>query len=229
MGVLPGSGAPTVCASPAKTEPESTHTSATANANRFILVSPLSVEFMQAILQWGQHRVFPKLLAGRGVTGLISALQASFPAHTQKGFNPMKIALPKLRASHSVTNEEATRLCRTALEQKDREDYAGAQRTTRRLWSGVGERPKTEGLHPATVAEVLLTVGILTGWIGSKNQIKDAQETAKNLITESVTYFESVKDVMMIATARTEIAFCYWRQGELRNLQPQALPGVARF
>jgi tetratricopeptide (TPR) repeat protein len=86
-----------------------------------------------------------------------------------------------------------------------------------RLWSGVGERPKTEGLHPATVAEVLLTVGILTGWIGSKNQIKDAQETAKNFITESATYFESVKDLLMIATARTEIAFCYWRQGELNE------------
>jgi hypothetical protein len=31
-----GAGAPTECASPAKTEPESTHVSAIANANRFI-------------------------------------------------------------------------------------------------------------------------------------------------------------------------------------------------
>jgi len=87
----------------------------------------------------------------------------------------------------------------------------------RPLWESLGELPKTEDLHPSITAKVLMTVGILTGWIGSKNQVKDAQETAKNLITESVTYFESVNDVMMIAAARSEIAFCYWRQGELNE------------
>lgn len=44
-----GSGAPVVCESPAKTEPESTHASATASAKRFIICSPLSLS-MQAIL-----------------------------------------------------------------------------------------------------------------------------------------------------------------------------------
>jgi tetratricopeptide (TPR) repeat protein len=72
-------------------------------------------------------------------------------------------------------------------------------------------------VNPSVAAEILLCVGILTSWIGSKNQIKDAQETAKNLITESVTYFESVTDVMKIAAARTEIAYCYWREGELNE------------
>lgn len=129
----------------------------------------------------------------------------------------MKIALPKTRTSHLITNEEATRLCSTALEQKDREDYAGAQATMHRLWLGVGERPKTEGLPPAVAAEVLLCAGILTSWIGSRNQIEDAQETAKNLITESITYFESIGDAMRIAAARTEIAYCYWRIGELNE------------
>jgi tetratricopeptide (TPR) repeat protein len=129
----------------------------------------------------------------------------------------MKIALPKVRNSHLITNEEATRLCQIALEQKDREDYAGAQATMHRLWSGYGERPKTEKLHPAVAAEVLLCVGVLTSWIGSRNQIKDAQETAKNLITESIAYFESMGDVTRVAAARTEIAYCYWRIGELNE------------
>ena len=97
----------------------------------------------------------------------------------------MKIALPKTHTSHLVTNAEATGLCHDALEQKDREDYAGAQKTMQRLWSGVGDRPQTEGLHPSIAAEVLLTVGLLTGWIGSKKQIAGAQETAKDLLTES--------------------------------------------
>jgi hypothetical protein len=56
-------------------------------------------------------------------------------------------------------------------------------------------------------------VGILTGWIGSKNQIKEAQETAKNLITESINYFESVGDQKQLAAARVELAYCYWRDG----------------
>jgi tetratricopeptide (TPR) repeat protein len=129
----------------------------------------------------------------------------------------VKIALPKLHTSHLTANEEALRSCQAALEQKDREDYEGAQKIMRHLWRAVGERPQTEALHPAIAAEVLLCVGILTSWIGSKNQIKDAQETAKNLITEAVTYFDSAGDVMKIAVARTEIAYCYWREGELNE------------
>jgi tetratricopeptide (TPR) repeat protein len=85
------------------------------------------------------------------------------------------------------------------------------------LWRGVGERPEIEGLHPMVAAEVLLCVGILTGWIGSQAEIKEAQEAAKNLITESISYFESVNDVKMIATARVELAYCYWRKGELNE------------
>jgi hypothetical protein len=77
----------------------------------------------------------------------------------------------------------------------------------RRYWRAVGERPITEGLHPSVTAEVLLTVGILTGWIGSKNQIKTAQETAKDLISESINYFGSVGDRQKVAAARVELAF----------------------
>jgi tetratricopeptide (TPR) repeat protein len=129
----------------------------------------------------------------------------------------VKITSPKLQTSHLTANDEALLRCRTALEQKDKEDYEGAQETMRRLWRGVRERPETKGLHVSVEAEVLLCVGILTGWIGSRNQIKEAQETAKNLITESITYFESVSDVTKIAAARTEIAYCYWRDGELNE------------
>jgi len=148
----------------------------------------------------------------------------------------VKIALPKPHTTHPITNEEASHRCQLALEQKDREDYKGAQKTMRYLWQGVGERPTTEGLHPAVAAEVLLCVGILTSWIGSRNQIKEAQETAKNFITESITYFESIGDVIKIATARTEIAYCYWRIGELNEartmlheaLKKLTLEGTAR-
>jgi tetratricopeptide (TPR) repeat protein len=146
-----------------------------------------------------------------------------------KGFSSVKIALPKTHTSHSVTNAEATGLCHDALEQKDREDYAGAQKTMQRLWSGVGDRPHTEGLHPSIAAEVLLTVGLLTSWIGSKKQIAGAQETAKNLLTESITLFESLRDQRQVAAARAELAFCYWRDGEVneaRTMLTEALENL---
>lgn len=122
-----------------------------------------------------------------------------------------------LQTSHLTANDEALLSCQTALEQKDQNDYAAAQEAMRRFWRGVGERPELEGLHASVAAEVLFCVGILTGWIGSKNRIKEAQETAKNLITEASTYFESVGDLTKIAPARTEIAYCYWRDGELNE------------
>jgi tetratricopeptide (TPR) repeat protein len=103
------------------------------------------------------------------------------------------------------------------LEQKDREDYAGAQKTMRPLWSAVGERPQTEGLHPSVAAEVLLTAGILTGWIGSKDQVEKAQESAKDLISESINYFGSAGDQPKVAAARVELAFCYYREGEMNE------------
>lgn len=43
--------------------------------------------------------------------------------------------------------------------------------------------------------------------------IESAQETSKNFITESIMYYESVRDVKRIAVARVELACCYWRQG----------------
>ena len=127
------------------------------------------------------------------------------------------MASPKLETARLNANDEALLRCKTALEQKDRGDYAGAQQTMRPLWKGVGERPKTNGLDPYVAAEVLLCAGILTSWIGSKNQIQDAQELAKNLITQSITHFESNKDKTKVAVAQSEIAYCYYREGALNE------------
>jgi tetratricopeptide (TPR) repeat protein len=123
----------------------------------------------------------------------------------------------KLDIAHLNAEDEALLRCKTALEQKDRGDYAGAQETMRPLWKRVGELPDTTGLDPSAAAEVLLCVGILTSWIGSKNQIRDAQELAKNLITQSMTYFESNRDVTKVAVAQSEIAYCYYREGTLNE------------
>jgi tetratricopeptide (TPR) repeat protein len=116
---------------------------------------------------------------------------------------------------HLSANDAALLRCKTALEQKDRGDYEGAQKTMRPFWSRVGERPKTTGLDSSVAAEVWLCVGILTSWIGSRDQLRDAQELAKDLITQAMTYFASSGDAAKVAVAQSEIAYCYYREGTL--------------
>ena len=127
----------------------------------------------------------------------------------------MRTTSPKLDISHLTPNEQAELRCRTALELKDRNEYDAAREAMFPIWNGViGSRPNTKGLRDAVTAEVLLTTGILTGWLGSRSEIKDADDYARDLITESITLFETLHDSRKIAEARTELAWCYWRTGD---------------
>lgn len=138
----------------------------------------------------------------------------------------MRTTSPKLDTAHLTPNVEATLRCQTALELRDRGDYDGAREVMAPLWSGIGSRPETEGLHSSIVPEVLLCAGILTGWLGSRNEIKDADDYARDLITESITLYEAIGDLKKVAEARTELAYCYWRAGandEARILFSSAL------
>ena len=58
---------------------------------------------------------------------------------------------------------------------------------------------------------------MLTGIIGSSRQIADAQEVAKNLISESLSIFEAQRYKNKAAEAQIELALCYWRTGEYNN------------
>lgn len=122
---------------------------------------------------------------------------------------------PKLDLSHLPPNARALFRCQKALELKDRGEYDAAHDVMRPLWKRVGERPNTTGLEPLVIAEVLFCVGVLTGWIGSRNEINEADGWAKDLLTESITAYESLGDLRKVAEVRTELAVCYWRTGEL--------------
>lgn len=127
----------------------------------------------------------------------------------------MRIAPSMSELSNSTPNDRALSICQQALELKDRGDYAGAQDVMRPLWKRVGTRPNTEGLHPSVAAEVLFCTGVLTGWIGSKDEIREANEWARDLLTQSITYFDSLHDVIRVAAIRAELGYCYWRAGAL--------------
>jgi tetratricopeptide (TPR) repeat protein len=148
----------------------------------------------------------------------------------------MRITSRSFDIAHLTGNEKALLRCEKALELKDKGDYNGAHEIMKPLWARVGEQPDIQGLHPSTAAEVLLCVGILTSWIGTKNRVAEAHETAKNLINESIRFFESVSDSMKIAAARAELAYCYWCEGAIDEarimfneaLQKLTMPGRTR-
>ena len=125
------------------------------------------------------------------------------------------VTLAKLDSSRLTLNESARLRCEAALELKDKGEYDRARDVMRPFWPHFGERPNTAGLHASIAAELLLVVGILTRWIGSKNQVTESSQIASDLITESVTYFESQTDAWKVAAARAELAMCYWRDGAL--------------
>ena len=125
----------------------------------------------------------------------------------------MSTASPKLEISRLTPNEEAVLRCRTALEMRDRGDYDGARNVMAPLWSGIGNRPKIEDLHSSIVPEVLLCAGILTGWLGSRSEIAEADDFARDLLSECITLYEQAGDSKKVAEARTELAYCYWRAG----------------
>jgi tetratricopeptide (TPR) repeat protein len=126
---------------------------------------------------------------------------------------------------------EARRLCERACELERAGDYERARAALGKLWTRVGDRPAVDELSPETRAELLWRVGALSGWLGSANQIPGAQEFARDLLTESITLFESLDQPDKRAGAMTDLALCYWRSGaqdDGRALFRQALETAQR-
>ena len=103
--------------------------------------------------------------------------------------------------------------CQAATELEHRGQYEAAREALGQLWQGVGVRPDISTLDKRAGAEVLLRVGALSGWLGSVDQITDAQEHAKDLINESIRLFETAGETDRAAAAQSELGVCYWREG----------------
>ncbi len=140
--------------------------------------------------------------------------------------NSTKGLLHRLNDPGLSPDERAHLRCQLARQLEQGWNFEAAREAMGELWQRVGERPRLEGLDEQTRAEVLLRVGALTGWIGSTRQIEGAQETAKNLITESIAIFESLGRFEKLSEAQIDLAYCYWRQGafdEARIVLQEAL------
>lgn len=120
---------------------------------------------------------------------------------------------------HQLGNRELSRdervqlRCQLAEELENRGQYEVARNALGELWQGIGIRPAIEGFDKRLAAEVLLRTGTLSGWLGSAGQIADAQEAAKDLISESIAIFESLGETSRATAARSDLTLCYWREG----------------
>jgi tetratricopeptide (TPR) repeat protein len=104
--------------------------------------------------------------------------------------------------------------CVRAKSLEESGDYEAARGELAARWRGAGHRPVITGLGPLAAAELLVRAGVLTGWLGSAQQLSEGQEAAKDLITEGMRGFEELGESAKAAEAQTELALCYWRLGE---------------
>ena len=124
----------------------------------------------------------------------------------------------------------ASQQCLLAKQLENLGRYEEARHALSSFWSEIGSRPNLQNLDRATQAELLLRAGTLSGWIGSANQITNAQTFAKDLISEAIRGFKHLRDYEKLSEAQTDLAICYWREGamdEARIVSKDALANAS--
>lgn len=113
-----------------------------------------------------------------------------------------------------LTHSERVRLrCELARELESSGSYEAARGALGELWSRIGERPHIENLALPLQAALLLRAGTLSSHLGSMQQLPQAQETAKDLITEALNLYQSLHETARVADAQIELGWCYYREG----------------
>jgi len=81
--------------------------------------------------------------------------------------------LRELENPNLSVSRRAELCCALARDFEDKGEYEKARQALSDYWRRIGEEPKLSGLEPSAAAELLLRAGVLTGYVGSKNQIAD--------------------------------------------------------
>src|SRR5438128_1789775 len=109
--------------------------------------------------------------------------------------------------------ERAKRCCELAKQLEKAGEYEAACEVLREFWPERDGPLNLTDLDQPTRAEVLLRAGALSGFLGSTDQTEGSQETAKNLITQSIVLFQHLGLSERVAEARGDLALSYWREG----------------
>ena len=117
------------------------------------------------------------------------------------------------QTANATLTERASESCRLAKQFEKAGDFEKAARALSGFWPDRQAPPEINSLTGLAKADVLLRIGVLAGWLGSTHQIEGGQETAKNLITQSIELFASLGESQLVAEAQSDLALCYWREG----------------
>src|SRR5436309_10513774 len=101
-----------------------------------------------------------------------------------------------------TTPERARYFCDLAKQLEKAGEYDAACEALSEFWPNRNELLSLNDLDEATKAILFLRVGALSGWLGSTDQAAGSQETAKNLITQSIEAFERLGQTREAAEAR---------------------------
>src|SRR5947209_3068244 len=127
--------------------------------------------------------------------------------------------------------ERARRCCDLTKQIENAGEYQEACEALSEFWPKRDASLNLNDLDDVTKAEVLQRVGALAGWLGSTDQTEGTQETAKDLITQSIDLFQYLGLSERVAEARGDLALCYWREGsfdEARATLVEALDSLGK-
>jgi tetratricopeptide (TPR) repeat protein/ActR/RegA family two-component response regulator len=125
--------------------------------------------------------------------------------------------------------QQAEFSCRLASEFEKHGDYESAKDALRVFWPDSAGSLQLEGLDDVTKAGLLLRAGTLASWCGATEQSEGDQETAKNLITQSVEIFRKSGEAAKLAEAYAELALCYWREGAYDEARIHLAEGLSHL
>jgi tetratricopeptide (TPR) repeat protein len=118
-------------------------------------------------------------------------------------------------------------------ELEDAGEYNEAALELGSWWQGAGIRPaKVDSLSENERAQILSRIGSLSGWYGSREQTKEVQDGAKDLLSEAIGLFEKTGDKANAIETRSDLAVCYWREGaynEARDFLKETLGTRAKI
>ncbi len=98
----------------------------------------------------------------------------------------------KNQSSGLAVSERAELACRIAKQLEKAGEYDEACAVLAEFWPDPNRPPRLDGLSDMSRAEVLLRVGVLSGWLGSTRQSNGSQELAKDIITRSIELFNKL-------------------------------------
>src|SRR6202171_6373406 len=100
-----------------------------------------------------------------------------------------RTSLEHIHSSPLTVSEMVQACCTIAREQIEIGDYEAGCAALQRWWN-TGEWPRQFGLEPQAAAELMLTAGMLSGWVAGTGRVQGSQQLSEGLLNGGIALFE---------------------------------------